>query len=77
MKEDSKLSWQERCRIITLRVFLNVFVGLLQASSGLLIWFQLRQEVVVEESKAPMGVPIIIAVIMLVAPVLFSWITRY
>ena len=82
MKEDTELTAQQRCCVSTVRIGLIAFVGLLLASSGLLIWFLLRWEEGIEdptagEHETTMVVPIIITVIMMVAPVLFSWMTRY
>lgn len=82
MKEDTELTWQERCCSFTVRVGLNAFVVLLVAGSGLLIWFLLCWENGIEDPTAgahetPMTIPIIITIIMMVAPVLFSWMTRY
>lgn len=80
-KEDTMLTCQDRCSFLTLRISLNVFVGLLIAGAGALIWFLLHWEVgildtTVGEYKTTMTVPIIITIIMMAAPVLFSWMTR-
>lgn len=81
MKKDTKLTWKLKCCLWTLRIALNVFVGLLIAGSGILIWFLLRWHVGIDDPTAgaretTMVVPIIITIIMMVAPVLFSWMTR-
>jgi heme/copper-type cytochrome/quinol oxidase subunit 2 len=82
MKEDTELTGKYKCWLWTIRIAMNVFVGLLIAGSGTLIWFLLRWEAgiddpTVEEHATTMMVPIIITIIMMVAPVLFSWMTRY
>lgn len=82
MKEDAELTCQDRCSFLTLRVGLNMFVGLLIAGSGVLIWFLLYWEVgngdtTVGEYKTTMIIPIIVTIIMMAAPILFSWMTRY
>jgi hypothetical protein len=82
MKEDTDLTWKYKCCLWTIRIALNAFVGLLIAGCGVLIWFLLRWESGIDDPKAgghttTMVVPIIIAIIMMAAPILFSWMTRY
>jgi heme/copper-type cytochrome/quinol oxidase subunit 2 len=82
MKEDKELRSKYKCSIWTIRIAMNVFVGLLIAGSSILIWFLLRWELGIddpttEERTKTMVVPIIITIIMMMAPVLFSWMTRY
>lgn len=82
MKEDPDLKWKYNCCLWTLRIATNVFVGLLIAGSGVLIWFLLHWEVGIDDPTAgehmtTMGVPIVVTIIMMMAPVLFSWTTRY
>jgi hypothetical protein len=81
MMKDTELTWKYKCCLWTIRIASNVFVGLLTAGSGVLIWFLLRWEVGIDDPTAgvhetSMVVPIIITIIMMVAPVLFSWMTR-
>lgn len=80
-KEVAELSWQGKCFLLTVRITLNVFIGLVLASTGFIIWFLLHEETRVidtatAEHGATMVMPIIITVIMIVAPVLFSWMAR-
>jgi len=82
MKDDTKLTCENKCCLWNIRIALNVFVGLLVAGSGTLIWFLLHWEVGIDDSAAcaqgtTMVVPIIVTIIMMVAPILFSWMTRY
>jgi len=81
MKDDTKLTCENKCCLWNIRIALNVFVGLLVAGSGTLIWFLLHWEVGIDDSTAcaqgtTMVVPIIVTIIMMVAPILFSWMTR-
>jgi hypothetical protein len=82
VKKDSDETWQYTLCLWSLRICMNVFVGLLIAGSGVLIWFLLHWEVGVDDPTAGeyetnMSVPIIITIIVMAAPVLFSWLTRY
>jgi hypothetical protein len=82
MKKDNADLAEFRLCFWTMRIGLNVFVGLLIAGCGVLIWFLLHWEAGVDnptvvEHETTMAVPIIITIIMMVAPVLFSWMTRY
>jgi len=61
---------------------MNVFVGLLVAGSCALIWFLLRWEAGIDDPAAEahtttMVAPIIVTIIIMLAPLLFSWMTRY
>jgi hypothetical protein len=81
-KEHKELSCQGKLFLVIVRIFLNVFIGLVLASTGLIIWFLLREEMGVTEPTASehsttMLMPLIITIIMMVAPVLFSWMARY
>jgi phosphotransferase system glucose/maltose/N-acetylglucosamine-specific IIC component len=81
-KEDTEQSLKYKCCLWTIRIAMNVFVGLVIAGSGVLIWFLLRWEVGIDDPTAgghttTMVVPIVVTVIIMVAPVLFSWMTRY
>ncbi|KDR19382.1 Transmembrane channel-like protein 5 [Zootermopsis nevadensis] len=80
-KEDKELTCQGKFFLLIVRIFLNVFIGLVLASTGLIIWFLLREEIGVDEPAAAergaaMLMPLIITVIMMAAPVLFSWMAR-
>jgi hypothetical protein len=80
-KEVAELSWQGKCFVLAVRISLNVFIGLVLASTGLIIWFLLHEETRVTDTAtaehgATMVMPVIITVIMIVAPVLFSWMAR-
>jgi hypothetical protein len=82
MKEEvAELSWQGKCFLLAVRIGLNVFIGLVLASTGLIIWFLLHEETRVTDTAtaghgATMVMPVIITVIRIVAPVLFSWMAR-
>jgi heme/copper-type cytochrome/quinol oxidase subunit 2 len=81
-KDDTEMTWKYKFCLWTIRIAMNVFVGLLIAGSGVLIWFLLRWEAgtddpTVGEHTTTMVVPIIITIIMMLAPLLFSWMTRY
>lgn len=80
-KEDAELSWQGECFLLAVRVSLNIFIALVLASTGFIIWFLLHEETRVTGTTtanhgATMIMPVIITVIMIVAPVLFSWMAR-
>jgi hypothetical protein len=80
-KEDKELTYQGKFFLLTVRIFLNVFIGLVLASTGLIIWFLLREETGVDEltaveHSATMVMPFIITIIMMIAPILFSWMAR-
>jgi hypothetical protein len=78
----AELTWQSKCFVLVVRISLNVFTGLVLVSTGLIIWFLLREETRVTDTTAAdysarsMVMPLIITIIMTVAPVLFSWIAR-
>jgi len=80
-KENIKLTGKYKCFLWIIRIVMNIFVGLLIAGSGVLIWFLLRWEVGIDGARTgeqtTMIVPIIITIIIMVVPVLFSWMTRY
>jgi hypothetical protein len=81
--EVAELSWRSKCYVLAVRISLNVFTGLVLASTGLIVWFLLHEETRATDTAAPehsarsMVMPLIITVIMMVAPVLFSWMARY
>jgi hypothetical protein len=80
-KVDKQLTCRGKFLLLIVRIFLNVFVGLVLASTGLIIWFLLDQGIGVGDPTAvehggTMLMPVIITAIMMVAPVLFSWMTR-
>ncbi|XP_033608829.1 transmembrane channel-like protein 5 isoform X2 [Cryptotermes secundus] len=80
-KEVAELSWQGKCFLLAVRISLNIFIALVLASTGFIIWFLLREETRVTDTAtanhgATMIMPVIITVIMIVAPVLFSWMAR-
>jgi hypothetical protein len=80
-KEIAELSWQGRYFILTVRIALNVFIGLVLASTGFIIWLLLHAvtrvtDTATAEHGAAMVMPVIITVIMIVAPVFFSWMAR-
>jgi hypothetical protein len=82
MKKEPVETWRYSLYLWALRISMNVFVGLLIAGAGVLIWFLLHWEVEVDiptagEYETTMSVPIIITIIVMVAPVLFSWLSRY
>jgi hypothetical protein len=76
-KEVVELSWRGRCFLVALRISLNVFIGLVLAGTGLVIWFILHEEMgVTAERSATVVMPVIITVIMIATPALFSWMAR-
>jgi hypothetical protein len=80
-KEDEELTCQGKFSLLIVRICLNVFTGLVLASTGLIIWFLLREEMGINDStaiehSATVVMPLIITIIMMMAPVLFSWMTR-
>jgi hypothetical protein len=79
--EGAQLDWRSKCFVLAVRVSLHVFTGLVLASTGLIVWFLLHQETRITdtattEHSVTMVMPIIITVIMIVAPVLFAWMAR-
>jgi hypothetical protein len=81
MKEFAELSWRVRYFLLTVRITLNEFIGLVLASTGFIIWLLLDAvtpvtDTATAEHGAAMVMPVIITVIMIVAPVFFSWMPR-
>ncbi|XP_069692484.1 transmembrane channel-like protein 7 isoform X2 [Periplaneta americana] len=81
-KDEDELSCQSKFFLFLSRFLLNVFVTVLLGCTGLLMWFLLRGGIGTGSATAlhhgaTMVMPLIITVLMMVSPVLFSWLARH
>lgn len=69
-KDDDDLSFRKKFVVFVLRVFVNVFVLVTLAGTGVLVWMLLR------ERSAALAMPVIITIIIMVGPILFTYLAR-
>ncbi|KAJ9580188.1 hypothetical protein L9F63_004131, partial [Diploptera punctata] len=69
-KDTDELSLRQKLAVFLLRLFLNVFVLVILIGIGVLIWVLLREE------TAALAMPVIITLIIMIGPVIFSYLAR-